>query len=327
MSNILDHAIKKTTHFGPPNSKNTFHIALTGSTDYIPHLGIVASSIYEYNKDLSICYHFFVNYLTKEDEARLLQTAKSMNSPLEVHLINDNCFKTLLLPDGIAAFFYRLLIPPTIAPIADRVLYLDGDILCRGSLQYLTKLNFQDNAVAVVSDRDERSRIKRKGTSRYFNSGMMLINLKQWTKDNLFDDIVCRAETNARHTGKHFSFHDQDILNEMLDGKSLYIDKKYNYLYNLDRQSLFAKQPVNEDYKDKVIIHFAGHAKPWHDWVQNWDVVKEYAAIQRKTPWKDVPLVPPKGTKNLHQAARSARMYGNYGEMLMWYLKYLGAKL
>ena len=39
------------------------------------------------------------------------------------------------------------------------------------------------------------------------------------------------------------------------------------------------------------------------------------------------PSFPPKGTKNLHQAARSARMYGNYGEMLMWYLKYLGAKL
>lgn len=102
----------KNNSLWPPNSKNTFHIALTGSTDYIPHLGIVASSIYEYNKDLSICYHFFVNYLTKEDEARLLQTAKSMNSPLEVHLINDNCFKTLLLPDGIAAFSTASSSPP-----------------------------------------------------------------------------------------------------------------------------------------------------------------------------------------------------------------------
>ena len=164
-------------------------------------------------------------------------------------------------------------------------------------------------------------------TARYFNAGMMLINTRLWMKENLFDDIVRRAEENVKRVGNRLSHHDQDIHNEMLDGKSLYIDKKYNYLYNLDRQSLFAKQPVNEDYKDKVIIHFAGHAKPWHDWVQNWDVVKEYAAIQRKTPWKDVPLVPPKGTKNLHQAARSARMYGNYGEMLMWYLKYLGAKL
>lgn len=33
------------------------------------------------------------------------------------------------------------------------------------------------------------------------------------------------------------------------------------------------------------------------------------------------------GNKNLHQAARSARMNGQYGAMIGWYLKYIGAKL
>lgn len=327
MSNILDNAITQTLHFGKPTTKDAFHIALTGTTDYIPHMGIVALTVHEHNKDLPICYHFFINHLPEEEKGNLQKAAASMDSPLEVHLIDDSCFKPLLLSDGVAAFFYRFLVAPTITPVADRVLYLDGDMLCRGSLKYLSELDFQGNAVAVVSDRGEQANAKRMHTARYFNAGMMLINTRLWMKENLFDDIVRRAEENVKRVGNRLSHHDQDIHNEMLDSKSLYIDKKYNYLYNLDRHSLFAKQPVNEDYKDKVIIHFAGHAKPWHDWVQNWDVVKEYAAIQRKTPWKDVPLVPPKGTKNLHQAARSARMYGNYGEMLMWYLKYLGAKL
>lgn len=44
-------------------------------------------------------------------------------------------------------------------------------------------------------------------------------------------------------------------------------------------------------------------------------------------PEIDVSLVPPKGTKNLHQAARTARMNGHYGAMIGWYLKYFGAKL
>lgn len=169
--------------------------------------------------------------------------------------------------------------------------------------------------------------MKRMHTSRYFNAGMMLMNLGPWMEQGCFDDIVHRAQENVKRVGNRLSHHDQDIHNEMLDGKCLYIEKKYNYLYNLDRQSLFKKQPVNEDYKNQVIIHFAGHAKPWHSWVQGWPVVKEYATIQKSSPWKDVPLVPPKGTKNLHQAARTARMNGHYGAMIGWYLKYFGAKL
>ena len=180
--------------------------------------------------------------------------------------------------------------------------------------------------MAVVSDRKEELQMKRVHTKRYFNAGMMLINVKQWMEEGLFDDIVRRAEENVKRVGNRLSHHDQDIHNEMLDGECLFIEKKYNYLYNLDRQSLFKKQPVNEDYHHQVIIHFAGHAKPWHSWVQAWPVVQEYAAIQKKSPWKDVPLVPPKGHKNLHQAARTARMQGKYGDMISLYLKYLGSK-
>ncbi len=327
MANILDHAITKTLHFGKPTEKGNFHVALTGTTDYIPHMGIVALTVQEHNKDLPICYHFFVNHLTKDDESRIEEAARLMDRPVEVHLIDDSCFKPLLLSDGVAAFFYRFLVPPTVAGETDRVLYLDGDMLCRGSLAYLAHLDFQGKAVAVVSDRGERRECKRMGTSRYFNAGMMLINVKQWMEENLFDDIVRRAEENVKRVGNRLSHHDQDIHNEMLDGKCLYIEKKYNYLYNLDRQSLFAKQPTNEDYKKQIIIHFAGHAKPWHQWVQTWDVVKEYAAIQKKSPWKDVPTVPAKTHKHLHQAARTARMYGHYGEMIKLYLKYFAAKI
>lgn len=57
MSNILDNAITQTLHFGKPTTKDAFHIALTGTTDYIPHMGIVALTVHEHNKDLPICYH------------------------------------------------------------------------------------------------------------------------------------------------------------------------------------------------------------------------------------------------------------------------------
>lgn len=326
MANVLSHAVKETIRFGDNPGKEDFHIALTGTADYIPHMGIVALTVHSHNQDMPICYHFFVNQLDDAEKARVKKASEMMKSTVLVHIIDDSAFKPLLLSDGVAAFFYRFLVAPTVAPMTDRVLYLDGDMMCRGSLGYLRNLDFQGNDAAVVSDRGEPYEIKRMHTKRYFNAGMMLINVKQWMEEGLFDDIVRRAEENVKRVGNRLSHHDQDIHNEMLDGKCLYIEKKYNYLYNLDRHSLFAKQPVNEDYHKQIIVHFAGHAKPWHTWVQWWPVVKEYAAIQKKSPWKDVPLVPPKGTKNLHQAARTARMQGRYGEMISLYLKYLKDK-
>lgn len=326
MSNVLSHAVTDTLSFGRKVEENDFHIALTGTADYIPHMGMVALTVGAHNKDMPICFHFFVNHLSEEEKKHIEEASEIMKSPILVHLIDDSAFRTLLLSDGVAAFFYRFLVAPTVAPVTDRVLYLDGDMMCRGSLKYLRDLDFKGNAVAVVSDRLERLQMKRVHTSRYFNAGMMLINVKLWMDENLFDDIVRRAEENVKRVGNRLSHHDQDIHNEMLDGKCLYLEKKYNYLFNLDRQSLFKKQPVNEDYHNQIIIHFAGHAKPWHSWVQSWPVVKEYAAIQKHSPWKDVPLVPPKGHKNLHQAARTARMRGEYGKMISWYLKYIGDK-
>lgn len=327
MSNVLSHAVTETLHLGEKAKDGAFHIALTGTADYISHMGVVALTVAAYNEDLPLCFHFFVNSLSTLEKGRLAHAAEMMKCPIEVHLIDDSAFKTLLLSDGVAAFFYRFLVAPTVAPVTDRVLYLDGDMMCRGSLKYLADLDFKGNMVAVVSDRKEELQMKRVHTKRYFNAGMMLINVKDWMKENLFDDIVRRAEENVARVGNRLSHHDQDIHNEMLDGKCLYIEKKYNYLYNLDRQSLFVNQPVNEDYHRQIIIHFAGHAKPWHSWVQNWPVVKEYAAIQQHSPWKDEPLVPPKGHKNLHQAARTARMEGKYGEMIGLYLKYFGNKV
>jgi lipopolysaccharide biosynthesis glycosyltransferase len=327
MANVLDHAVTQTVRLGRGLEEKSFHIAFTGTTNYISHMGIVALSIRKWNPDMPISFHFFVNSLPDEERSRLIELSRLTKAAVYVHLIDDSCFKTLLLSDGVAAFFYRFVVAPTLAHMTDRVLYLDGDMMCRGDISYLRDLDFKGMAAAVVTDRREESNARRVGTAHYFNAGMMLINVDVWMKENLFDDIVSRAEENVARVGNRLSHHDQDIHNQMLDGRVLYVPRRYNYLYNLDRQSLFAHQPINADYKDQVIIHFAGHAKPWHSWVQEWPVVREYAEIQKNSPWKDVPLVPPKGRKNLHQAARTARMEHRFGDMVKWYVKYIQEKI
>lgn len=104
MSNVLSHAVTDTIHLGRKAEKEDFHIALTGTEDYIPHMGMVALTVHAHNGDMPICYHFFVNHLTDEEKGKLEKAAQIMQSPLEVHLIDDSAFKPLLLSDGVAAF-------------------------------------------------------------------------------------------------------------------------------------------------------------------------------------------------------------------------------
>lgn len=328
MTNVLSHAVTGTDIIGRENiGDNDFHIALTGTPDYISHMGMVMLSAVRYNPDVHFAFHFFTNHLPEEERKRLTQASDMIHLPIYVHLVDDAAFRTLLLSDGTAAFFYRFLIPPALLGTAGRVLYLDGDMMCRGPIDALAGLDMQGKYAAVVSDRREKENAGRVGTSRYFNAGMMLIDVDRWMEDGLFDRIVSMAQENVKKVGRRLSHHDQDIQNQLLDGNVLFIEKKYNYLYNLDLQSLFAKQPQNEPAEKQSVIHFAGHAKPWHSWVQNWPIVREYEQMRLDSPWKDVPLVPPRGGKNLHQAARTARKDGAWGHMAVSYLHYLAAKM
>lgn len=326
MANILDQAVTDTLVIGGGEG-GAFHIALTGTADYIPHLGVVMMSAAAANPDLAMTFHFFVNRLPERERAKLTAAAAETGRLIEVHLIDDRCFAPILLSDGQAAFFYRFVVAPTLWDRTDRVLYLDGDMMVHGDLSPLATLDFEEKAAAVVTDRREDVRRKRVGTARYFNAGMMLLNLPVWRAAGYYDDIVRRAKVHAEHEERRISSHDQDIHNQMLDGHLLFIDRRYNYLYDLDRRGLFQKQPENADWKDQVVLHFAGHSKPWHSWVQHWPAVAAYRTIAAASPWRDAPLVPPKGAKNLHQAARTALMRHRWGELLHWWRLYMQAKL
>ncbi|WP_270457045.1 glycosyltransferase family 8 protein, partial [Allisonella histaminiformans] len=232
-ANVLSNAIIKTIRLGRGGEEKSFHIAFTGTADYISHMGVVALSVRKWNPDMPLSFHFFVNNLSDRERGHLISLSQMTGASVYVHLIDDSCFTTLLLSDGVAAFFYRFLVAPTLASLTDRVLYLDGDMMCHGNVTPLWKMDLSGFDAAVVTDRREESSAKRVGTSKYFNAGMMLINIDQWMNDGLFDDIVKRAQENVAKVGNRLSHHDQDIHNQMLDGRVKYLPKKYNYLYNL----------------------------------------------------------------------------------------------
>lgn len=334
--NLLDGAIRETITLGNEvENGNRFHVAMTGTPNYIPRLGVLMYSILQSNSDMRFSFHVLVNTLPKEECVRLEKLVEKYNCLIYVHLMNDNVFLPLVFGSKTPVFFYRFVVPEVIGDLSDRVLYLDGDMVCRGDIKELQTLDLKNYLAAVVSDRGQRRQSYQMGTKCFFNAGMMLIHTNQWTKDEMFDKVVAASLDALHHIDQkgHYdgwhgaTYNDQNILNVLLDGRLLFLPVKYNYIYILTISAFMKKQPRNEDYRKQVIIHFAGGVKPWNSWVQDLPVVREYMKFQKESPWKDTPLVKPNNYRDIHQVARKARIQGKWTAAIKWYMRYLMAKI
>lgn len=155
----------------------------------------------------------------------------------------------------------------------DKVIYLDGDVIIQEDLKELYDIDIENYYAAVVRDiiaeQMVPSIMKRlhSNLQYYFNSGMMLLNLKKIRKDNLGEVFL-----EYKRSGINY-FMDQDALNVVFDGNIYYLPCKYNYMITLIDQMKKNDIPLSigldlsktemERIIDVCIIHLAGEKKPW----------------------------------------------------------------
>ena len=111
------------------------------------------------------------------------------------------------------------------------------------------------------------------GVDKYFNSGIMLLNLSKMREDHLSDKFI---EIKLAHP--QWMCMDQDTLNYVMSRDTLWLDVKYNCMLPLYNNSFYGYtiEKLNEFYQtdyinklemeyDAVIIHFAGESetRPW----------------------------------------------------------------
>lgn len=172
---------------------------------------------------------------------------------------------------SISALFKFVL--PQLLPDHDKVLYLDGDLIVKRDLGEIYDLELGENYAAVVPDsgqiyykHDYVRRVK-----KYFNSGVMLLNLKEMRKHHLAEVLV---RTKKELTDSNLM--DQNVFNVVFDGHLKYLPIKWNFMpVSLDRAAgKWKLSDINElfevDYKnvrdlfdDAAIIHYSSKDKPW----------------------------------------------------------------
>lgn len=252
------------------------HIAYVVDRNYLPYMMTsLHSAILHKNMLSHYKVHVIAEDFTKADE-ELLQKMESSGIDIKIypaqkleldmsHLGRFASFKISLQKIYLADYLKDV----------NKVLYLDADTLVQKDLARVYKKDMAGYYIAAVKDGlmyqhpEHIEEIGLKEHNFYFNSGVMLLNLKKMRKD----DVVRSAEI---YFNTHQEvFGDQDVLNVVLKKGVLALPYRYNVNSTFFEEkpasflsTFYGKKVPNSPkavYKKAVILHFAGH-KPWTEY-------------------------------------------------------------
>ena len=173
---------------------------------------------------------------------------------------------------------YARIFLPDVLEEDGRVLYLDCDTLVDGSLEELFAVDLQDKPFALGYDcvlRHYKRHVRHPQELPYFNSGVMMIDLKAWRSHRCTERILAELE----HPSGPNPLGDQDIIVRVFPDETRPLDPKWNFLSQFFMLSydgvrrivgkgdglLFPPEAYAEARKHAAICHFSGQTlgRPW----------------------------------------------------------------
>ena len=267
--------------------------------------GITITSLVHNNMYTDLVVHIVYDELLPEDLEKLQQMeVLYRNLTLRVYQITSTEGMTFIVPSGhiTQAMYYRYLFADLLPPEITKIIYLDADIICKGDILPLWQTDLQGKVLGAVRDWGEAKSCDRIGlkNGRYFNSGVLLLDLKQWRQQKLTQQLFQWLEAVG---DTKILWGDQDALNGVLDGEFTELPKKYN--------CIVINNTVLKAAAEDVIVHYIDYVKPWHIYYYDSDEKKLYWQYVKKSLWSDLQ---PLDGNTVETALLTARLLHNRGE-------------
>ena len=154
-----------------------------------------------------------------------------------LYLEDVDIWKNIAVNDRFGYFAYlRLPAIELLSPRYKRILYIDSDIFIHSkNISNIFKIEMNDYPLCAIRDSQQRFNLsnevldfKKNGlpNSRYFNSGVLLINSRQWQNGHYYKKICNALQTYPYPT----ILHDQTLLNLIFYENWLEISPKWNWM-------------------------------------------------------------------------------------------------
>lgn len=253
-----------------PDTSNRLNLLATVDKNYIKPLAVMLRSYASSNADVETDLYVAHSELDEEDFRFLKDYVSSESITIHDIRVTEKWFSdTPVLERLSEESFYRLLAFHILPENVERCLYLDPDIIIRKPLLPLYNLDIGEHYIAAAGhmrgqrDNFNKARLGIRNQERYFNSGVMLMNLKRIREDFTVEEILACMEENMQS----LLLGDQDLANILFGRNTLIVEEE---IYNLDERT-FRYFKENEDWtvetvaEKTVIIHYNGKCKPWLD--------------------------------------------------------------
>lgn len=234
-----------------------------------------------------------------------------------IHIINiEEKLKALLdtklaeepgiIRNGMVSFmFARLFVGSAIPESVNKLIYIDSDTIFLGRVRDLYEMELHEACIyAAVRDLWPEAYNDIIGLDQndlYFQSGIMLINLRKWRSEEC-EDIIWNHINNME---RYYALHDQDILNVCFQGRIQTLPVTFGMVYLLreydaeqilrfsgkDEEHYYTKSEIDRAKKRTYVVHYAGDyfGRPWI-YPRACRSSKLWYSYFKKTPWDDTYL-------------------------------------
>ena len=280
------------------------NILYTLNDKFVPQVAAGICSVCENNKEMDeINFYLISDGITTENQIKLNKLTEKYNRKLTIKelgnikdYINFDFDTTGWNPIVLA----RLVLDKFLPNEMEKVLYLDGDTIVRGSLKDLWNTDISEYVLAASIEptmNDKKRKISLGIENKpYYNAGVLLINLKKWRNENEGKNVLDFYRENK---GNLFA-NDQDAINGALVGKIYTMSPTYNF-YNIfytysykflskimkpvDYDKYIKKETFEKAVKNPKVIHYLGEERPWRKGNKH-KYKQDYLKYLNITEWK-----------------------------------------
>ena len=168
---------------------------------------------------------------------------------------------------------YSRLLIPELVPELNKAIYLDADTLVVRDIKLLWDKDLHNKSIAVVPDLGFKGKLKQRfiyelggnAGQLFMHAGAYILNCKKWRNQNTTAKLLRLANEKKDKLyiiiEELFSLYFENDY-QLLDCRYCMTDSKINFKdIAVDK---ITPEYLENEYKQIIIMHFAGTAKPWN---------------------------------------------------------------
>jgi len=258
------------------------NVLYSSDDNYAQHMGVSIYSLLRHNAEFeNIRLYVIDNDISPENRDKLREMVSRFSNAEIMFLPFLEWKEKLRLNmswDISISSYARLFVGEMLPETVDRVLYADCDMIVCEPLRELWNTPLDGKVLAAVQDgisADTKAAVGLQAGMRYFNAGLLLIDLAEWRARKMGERCMSFIEGH----GGNVVHHDQGVLNGVLMGDYVNLPIKDNFMtihYMLSREKLlnyfheeagfYPQEEIEAAKKAPVILHYTPSftSRPWY---------------------------------------------------------------